>query len=436
MAGLAAARALSGAGLTVRVLEARERIGGRVFTRRWPGLPAVIELGAEFVHGLAPETLAIAQTAALGVVEMTGETWLARNGSLEPFPDLFDQIDEVMERLAMLGDRDVSFQEFLDTCCPEERLREAKALARAWIEGYDAAHVDRISALSVARDQVADAEIHGERGFRLLDGYAGVAEWLRAGLAPDRAALHLNTVVREVRWQRGQVEIVACSQPGGAESQFTAPRAVVTLPLGVLKAPPGAPGAVRFAPQPEAIAAAAQRLEMGGVVKCALVFRERFWEQIPLPGSHTGHGLARLRFLRAPGEPFPTWWTTYPVLAPLLLGWASGPAADALTGLGEPALLDRALESLARAFGLGRADLERLLHGWLVHDWLADPFARGAYSYVGVGGLAAQRALAQPVEGTLFFAGEASDYSGHYATVHGAIRSGRRAAEQVLASRM
>jgi monoamine oxidase len=95
---------------------------------------------------------------------------------------------------------------------------------------------------------------------------------------------------------------------------------------------------------------------------------------------------------------------------------------------------DLALDSLARALKMNRAILQDQVVAWETHDWAADPFARGAYSYVRVGGVQAQAALAQPVENTLFFAGEATELAGHQATVHGAIATGERAADEVLRS--
>src|SRR5919197_595925 len=103
------------------------------------------------------------------------------------------------------------------------------------------------------------------------------------------------------------------------------------------------------------------------------------------------------------------------------MAWAGGPAAAALSPFGDAAIVDRALEALGRTFGIGRGRAESLLEAWYLHNWQSDPFARGAYSYVVVGGLADQEALARPIDGTLFFAGEATDCEGHQATVHGAI---------------
>jgi monoamine oxidase len=128
------------------------------------------------------------------------------------------------------------------------------------------------------------------------------------------------------------------------------------------------------------------------------------------------------------------WWTSYPVLAPVLTGWAGGPAGERLAALGPYEVVERALEELGRVLGTGRAGVEADLDAWYWHNWVSDPFARGAYSYVGANGLPCQDALARPVEDTLFFAGEATETTGHFSTVHGALLTGARAAREVRAS--
>jgi monoamine oxidase len=117
----------------------------------------------------------------------------------------------------------------------------------------------------------------------------------------------------------------------------------------------------------------------------------------------------------------------------LLTGWVGGKGAEALLAQ-EPAIrLERSLVALSAALAVPRRELEDLLESWASHDWRADPFSRGAYSYVGVGGAAGPRALARPVERTLFFAGEAT-HGDQMGTVAGALESGRRAAREVLRS--
>ena len=128
----------------------------------------------------------------------------------------------------------------------------------------------------------------------------------------------------------------------------------------------------------------------------------------------------------------PTWWTLQPLDAPVLVGWAGGPAALRLTG--RPTLaISRGLDVLARAFGRPRAALEDLLDGAEVADWRADPLAGGAYAAFPPGTASVPGELARPLAGTVFFAGEATSLRAA-GTVHGALETGERAARQVVES--
>ena len=163
---------------------------------------------------------------------------------------------------------------------------------------------------------------------------------------------------------------------------------------------------------------------MGAVVKVVFRFREAPWDAAGLPD---------LAFLHTPAGPFQAWWMTRPMRTTVLTGWAGGPAAERLAGQDPTAVLARALGALADTLPADRRRLEAELEAWHVFDWLADPFSQGAYSYVPVHELKTPSALAEPVEGTLFFAGEAT-HDRLSGTVAGALASGYRAADEVLRS--
>jgi monoamine oxidase len=144
-----------------------------------------------------------------------------------------------------------------------------------------------------------------------------------------------------------------------------------------------------------------------------------------------------MSFLFTPGALPATWWTPMPDDAPTITAWIGGPSVGAFeradgTGGDANARLDRSLRTLAAAFGMSQADIRQQLLSWHAHDWQADPYARGAYSYAPAGAIDASARMTQPVEQTLYFAGEHTDVSGHWGTVHGALRSGIRAAAQLL----
>jgi monoamine oxidase len=142
--------------------------------------------------------------------------------------------------------------------------------------------------------------------------------------------------------------------------------------------------------------------------------------------------LEKLSFLHTPNRPFRVFWTTAPLITPVLTGWAGGPAADALAGSSQDRILDAAIKSLAAAVNRSTEDVRSKLKHSSIADWRSDPFAVGAYSYAPSGHLDARAALARPVEDTLFFAGEATNTEGFSGTVHGAITTGRRAACEAL----
>ena len=152
-----------------------------------------------------------------------------------------------------------------------------------------------------------------------------------------------------------------------------------------------------------------------------LCFRKKFWED----------RFKDLSFVFTDDEQFPTWWASHPLSFPMLTGWAAGGYARKLSGLAHDQVIECALQSLERIFGMSGQELRQHFATGYTHDWQADPFSQGAYSYAVVGGSDAPRELAAPVSGTLFFAGEATDPDGHNGTVQGAIASGKRAAREI-----
>jgi monoamine oxidase len=172
---------------------------------------------------------------------------------------------------------------------------------------------------------------------------------------------------------------------------------------------------------------------MGKVIRVILRFRRRFWDEIS-PRSQPSKTLAGMSFLFSDDEWFPTWWTAMPDKLPIITGWAPADSADRLSGNSRSFVIDRALRTLGTLLGRKPAELAALLENAYFHDWQSDPLSRGAYSYGAVGADGAQQVLGSPIDSTLFFAGEATDITGHNGTVNGAIASGHRAAQEILTS--
>jgi monoamine oxidase len=333
--------------------------------------------------------------------------------------------DRVLRRIdARASDR--SFGDFL---LAHRGLPAAdRRAARSLVEGFYAADAERISARSLAPAPGESPSDTIARVGRPLGGYGALAGWLARELG---GAVRLGAPVTAVTWRRGHVEL-RLATTAGAQSPVVARAAILALPLGVLQAPADAPGALRFDPQPRGLRRALGGLVAGDALRVVLELRELPWESGG-PLRDAADAFAGASFLRVPGSPFPTWWTPHPLRAPLLVAWAGGPAAHALAACSPEERADLAVRTLAQALHVARWRLAARLVGAWSHDWRADPFTRGAYSYVGVGGAGASGRLARPVERTLFLAGEATDEE-HMGTVEGALRSGRRAARQVEAA--
>jgi monoamine oxidase len=429
-AGLAAAAELARRGMSALVLEARDRIGGRVWSLEVPGLPVPVELGAEFIHGRPEATFSRLRWAGIAAIDAPIFRMAGGAGQLRRRGDrLYDEVQRVLRRHAGALDRkDISFERFL-AHVRRELSAEARVFARMRVQGYDAANPERASARAIAEEWCAEAA--GSAGhFRVQGGYGALLDALAAGLHGSRVKLQLGSVVRAVRWKRGAVEVTYTKAEGGRQkaetSRIAARKAIVTLPLGVLKLPPRASGAVRFSPALKEKRRALDKLASGAVIKAALLFRTAFWEEIE-NARYRG-----VSFFHAPRGAFPTYWTALPERAPLLVAWAGGPNAARLADAATQDIVREAAAGFASLFDLRTGVEDRLAAAW-VHHWQRDPFARGAYSYVTVGGYDARRALAEPLRDTLYFAGEAADDQGEHGTVAGALQSGERAARQVLA---
>jgi monoamine oxidase len=464
VAGLSAALELARAGLSVQIVEARDRIGGRVFTKHDPTLNHPLELGAEFVHGLAPEIWLTVQQHNLKMTEVDGDLWCSLDGKLQPC-NFFAQADKILEEMND-RDPDESFLDFLGRKFPGNDHEDAKRWAIGYVSGFNAADPGEVSVHWLVHSREAEEQIEGDRAFHIVGGYQKLLDIFQAELRALNVPIHLNTVAHEVRWSQNTVQVEASidrrdhvatgaltrraerSSATASEGKdpaerrsataFTAPRALITFPLGVLQS-----GSIRFDPElPAEKQTALGKLAMGKVVRVTLCFRERFWAskdhvaRTLLSAKETGSAqkdLSNLSFLFSRDPLFPTWWTQMPERVPIITGWAPAHSAESLGGMSEGRIVDKALDTLSALLRVEKSIVQSQLISAYFHDWDSDPFSRGAYSYVKAGGEGCQKTLGAPIANTLFFAGEATDITGHNGTVQGAIASGKRAAREILA---
>jgi monoamine oxidase len=434
IAGLAAAIRIGQSGLPVIVLEARNRIGGRVFTQLDQKSGTPIELGAEFIHGLPQEIFKPLQNSSKTITEVDGESWCAFDGQLSPC-NFFSQVESILDSMDdSLPDE--SFLDFLERRFPnssrDSKLEEAKNRAIGYVSGFNASDPALVGVHWLVAGMRAEEKNQGHRAFRSQNGYADLIDIFQHEISRLNIKVRLGTIVESITWKPGFVQVNAHSEDG--LTRFTAGKALITLPISLLKLSQK-PGGISFTPSlPQQKIACLDSLEMGKVIRIVLRFRRRFWESISANGSSVTekNTLDEMSFLFSEDESFPTWWTEMPRKNPVITGWAPFRAAELSSGQNESDVVSRALKTLSQLLGVSMRDLE----GWLdtahLHDWQTDPFSRGAYSYGKVGAVEGQQILAQPIENTLFFAGEATDTSGNNGTVHGAIASGHRAATEII----
>lgn len=421
VAGLAAARRLHERGFRVLVLEARQRIGGRVFTRRDPRSVVPIELGAEFLHGDAPEVHAIADEARQPVVSISGDRWHAAHGRFTRVDDFWERLDRILGQADAEREPDRPLSVLFAERPGGRRFAEDRTLAREFVEGFHAAQLDRISERAIADGGNPGADAEQQRIGRLIGGYDLVPTWLATPIA---SRIHLGSVASAIDWSPGRVVV----RTHGGTAAVRARAAVVTVPVSLLHADARGRGSIAFTPEVDRIREAAGLLAMGQVQRIAVLLDRPLVE---LLDDRRKARLADMTFVQARGTDVPVWWMSHPVRSGLVVAWAGGPAAIAL-GASPRALPSRVIASLSDVFRLDRRTVQRHLVATMHHDWSRDPFSRGAYSYALVGGVDAAKALARPVRGTLFFAGEATDPEGRTGTVHGAIATGQRAAAQAM----
>jgi monoamine oxidase len=418
-AGLMTARELAIAGKETLILEARERIGGRI----WPLLSDTFgynaQGGAEFVHGEAHVTMSLIRQAGLTLLPLNGEVWRLRGSQLSKSvggptndPLFLPHKDKLHEQLRALTD-DISIAQFL-----ERHFREDKDIAfRDWIrkmvEGYEAADLSRMSTFALR-----EGWLNGEAWLlgRIKEGYGALLEFLESECRTHGVELRLNQEAKTIHADLSGIH-VSCKSGYMCRAQ----QVVVTLPLPVQY------NSLRFIPAfPEKTRAASQ-IGFGHAMKFLLQFRTNWWEYA------LGQDLTNMMFVHC-DETIPTWWTQYPESYPVLTGWLAGPQAEKVKNYTTKQLLDIAITSLAKTFQVREDFLHTQLLASKIVNWSADPLAQGAYSYVTPEFDRARETLVEPVHNQIFFAGEALCSGKDSATVEGALASGKETAERMLQS--
>lgn len=403
-AGLHAAYELSKTGHTCLILEARDRIGGRVNTMTG-GDGQSFEAGAEFIHGDLPITFELLKKAGLEKSKAGGHWVSLRGGEASGGSNGGKGWSAMLKKMRGLN-RDVSLQDFLDEHYAGNDHVALKDRAISYAEGFDSADASRASAKALAEEWSSE---DGEN-YRINGGYGALMDYLARIVASAGSRVLLSHPVSSIRSSAEGITVAV------ADKTFAAAQVVVALPLGVLQKK-----GTSLLPEAPAHTGALRLLGVGDVIKFVFRFREAFWEEA-YPG---------LGFLLSAAE-VPTWWTQEPEKSPVLTGWMAGRAAHAHAHLSEEMLREAALKSLAQIFSRDVYTLEVLLEEAHIFNWSDDSYALGSYAYATVDGKSAQAVLSQPHDGRIFFAGEYMYDGPAMGTVEAALWSGREVAVEVI----
>jgi monoamine oxidase len=413
--GLTAASRLKKAGFRVEVVEARDRVGGRILTEFHPLSEDPIELGAELVHGLPEETRQwLDPDRDLEVRD--GEFLIFENGHLSSSPSYFGQISEVLEQLCVPLNRDLSFREWLDRKTLKDP--QVKEWINVYVQGYHAADSSDISVEALQEIERESQEVDAVEGAQFFRG--GQIEFFNRLLRDFAQPIRLSHGVKQIQWSAS-----------GAEVHFQqsdlkpvrAGKVVITIPIGVLKSS-SQEGSVEFQPQlPMSFLESLSYFKMGTAIRMNFVFHSAPWSLLP----------ELLDFAMildsSPGAFFRVWWKRGDHQ---LVGWSGGPSSELAKSPSKLKLQELGIEALARLFKLPQSQVQSTLVGSYTHDWNHDPYSRGVYPYVKVGGRHQVQKFSEPIENVLYFAGDAERLGAYLGTVNGAVRAGARVAREIL----
>ncbi len=412
--GLMAAWELVQTGKKVAVVEARNRIGGRIHTITDKDFSMPVELGAEFVHGNLEQTQLLLKKAGAASVKITGDIWQKENGGLQKQENFIEDYSRLEKKFKELT-QDIPVAQFIKEYLQGDEYKELRITLQNYVEGYYAADMNKASTMALCQELTTSDDVQ----YRIEGGYQTMVDYLYHEAEQKGCSFFLSQPVQQIHWQENQVELITPQQ------SFLARRVLLTVPLGVLQAEK-----IAFTPAIDEKINAARSLGFGPAIKLLLQFELPFWKDKNLTENKD---LEHWSFLFSE-EKIPTWWTQYPEEANLLTGWLGGPHAKAVQNYSAEEIREAGLNALHSIFNIDASYLKQILKAWQVGNWATDEYNCGGYAYEVVGGSFFQQTLKAPLNNTIFFAGEALFDGPEIGTVEAALISGRETAHQVVAS--
>jgi monoamine oxidase len=404
--GLMAMRELTRAGYRVCLLEAGAVPGGRCTTIMEPGFDHPVEAGAEFVHGKAKKTLKLLKKGNIRASEVTGHYIPISKGVWLEAYDMEEYYKRFIKAVKKSGE-DMTLRSLLDRYFSEPGDERGRKMIEQFAEGFSLADPERISSYALRNDWRSQQETQ----LRVDGGYTALINFLVEDGMGKGGNMHMRSRVHLI--EHGLRSVTAHTTDG---RQYKAERIIVTVPLAVLQA-----GNIRFDPAIPEQENAWNQLAVGSVIKFLFQFREPFWlDKDPKAAFFLSD------------EFVPTWWTQPPPASNILTGWLGGPPAAAATAFPGETLYEKALHSLASIFQRDMEGIRQLLTHHKINCWDVQPFIKGGYSYNTLASPEAKRVLAQPVQHTLYFAGEAMYAGKMQGTVEAALVSGEETAQAII----
>lgn len=412
--GLMAAWELALTGKTVAVIEANNRIGGRIHTLHEEGFDMPVELGAEFVHGDLEQTQLLLKKGGIKYHELNSDVWKKEDGKFEELKDFIEDYSYLGKKFKELKE-DISVAQFINEYLQGEKYEDLRFTLKNYVEGYDAADTNIASTFALREDLTSSSD----KQYRIDNGYGTLIDFLYHQCKEHHVKFYLSESVKKIEWQKDSVEIIT------DKKKYAATKALITVSLGVLQSEH-----ISFSPAiPEKINAA-KKLGFGPVIKIILQFDEPLWKNKEFTQDNN---LDDLGFLFTK-EAIPTWWTQHPRDSAILTGWLGGPKAEKFRNKNNNEILQTALQCASNIFTMSAYDMQQKLKTHNITNWTTDPLFYGAYAFEVVNGPDIRNILLEPTDNTLFFAGEAFHNGPEIGTVEAALASGRETAYKIVAS--
>ncbi len=414
--GLMAAKLLSSKGKKIMLLEAKDRLGGRICRVEDFSFP--VEGGAEFIHGKLKTTFNLIKEAGLTKKKIEGNFCRYEKGKWNAAHDIVHHWGLLLKKLKTC-EKDTTIDIFLTEHFQAKQYERLRKQFRRYIEGYDAADPENTSVFAIRKEM----EEEDDDQFRPWPDYYAVINFLKEVCLKNNVVIKTNEPVLKIS-RKKNIEVHTLN------GKYLCKKLIIAIPLGVLQSRKNQSSFIDFPSILNPQLAEAKEMGNGGVIKFLLEFDDAFWLEKEFLNN---------RKIPAPSYIFadtiiPTWWTQYPSKKPLLTGWIAGPSSYNMKNYSEKKYREVSLKSLSKLFSMPVTELEIRLKKMIVMNWNKEPRFLGGYSYPTRETEGAQKFLRQPFKNAIYFAGEYLAENST-STVDAALQSGIYVAKQILKSK-